>query len=1212
MKRKYLLIALLLFIYYLPAAAQSLAINTDGSTANASSILDVKSTAKGILIPRMTMSDRNLIATPATGLMIYQTDNTAGFYYYDGVAWVSIVSSGNNLWLKSGANIYNSNAGNVGIGTSTPLALLHVKNGALLFDNTSGGTPTSGSGTRMMWIPAKAAFRAGSVVGATWDDAYIGQNSFATGNNNQASGDNSIAMGGGSTASGLASTVIGSACIASGDNSTAMGWGTTASGISSTSMGNASAASGDYSTAMGKSTIASGLFSTAMGRFSTASAIVSTALGDFTTASGGRSTAMGFATIASGFSSTSMGYNTAASGDYSTTMGYNTTAPGFMSEAMGFNLNSKSFAGFVTGLYNDSSNAASSITTNNLNRIFQVGNGTADYARSNAMTILQNGNTGIGTTTPVALLHVKKGAVLFDSTLGTTPVSGAGTRLMWIPAKAAFRAGVAVSNEWDDANIGQNSVATGLGNKASGNYSTIIGSMSTASGDYSTSIGAFNNVTGLASTTMGFQNSASGNFATSIGQQNIASGDTGCIAMGYQNISSGDTGCISIGYQNIASGINSIAIGRLTKSSGTYSNSLGFQIKSKSFAGFVTGLYNDSTNASNGSAINSLNRIFQVGNGTADNARDNAMTILQSGNVGIGTTTPVALLEVKRGAVLFDSTIGGTPMSGSGTRMMWVPAKAALRAGSTSGSGWDNANIGQNSMAFGENTVASGGTSTAFGFGTAATNLYSTAMGYFTSASGFRSTGMGFATKASGDYSTSMGEQTIASGNSSTATGAFAKSKSYAGFVTGIYNDSTNAASGTAINDLNRLFQVGNGTADNARDNAMTILQSGNTGIGTTTPIALLEVKRGAVLFDSTIGVTPMNGAGTRMMWIPAKAAFRAGRVTSSQWNDANIGNYSVAMGENTMASGLGSTAIGNTIIASGDYSNATGYFTTASGDNSASMGVLTTASGDKSIAMGYLTIASGSNSVAMGQATTASGGYSTTMGQNTTASGLNSTAMGLSTTASGISSIAMGESNIASGLNSTTIGHGARASAFYSTAIGESVKSKSFGGFVTGLYNDSTNAVSSGSINSLNRVFQVGNGTADNARSNAMTILQNGNTGIGTTSPSNTLDVNGTTATDGLQVGGGTLFTKMQSGSVTVGSSGAGELSYSITFPVAFVGTPKVFATARNEPSSNYNDAFSVSVRSISNTGVTFNIQRTDSNSGWGQQLRVDWFAVE
>ena len=62
--------------------AQSVGINNDGSLPSASAILDVKSTTKGMLIPRMTMAQRNAISTPATGLMVYQTDNNPGLYFF--------------------------------------------------------------------------------------------------------------------------------------------------------------------------------------------------------------------------------------------------------------------------------------------------------------------------------------------------------------------------------------------------------------------------------------------------------------------------------------------------------------------------------------------------------------------------------------------------------------------------------------------------------------------------------------------------------------------------------------------------------------------------------------------------------------------------------------------------------------------------------------------------------------------------------------------------------------------------------------------------------------------------------------------------------------------------------------------------------------------------------------------------------------------------
>jgi hypothetical protein len=102
------------------------AINTDGSQAHPSAMFDVKSSTGGFLAPRMTLIERNGLVNPATGLLIYQTNNTPGFYYYDGSAWQKVVGGFDDDWTISGNNMYNMNTGNVGIGTSSPGAKLEV------------------------------------------------------------------------------------------------------------------------------------------------------------------------------------------------------------------------------------------------------------------------------------------------------------------------------------------------------------------------------------------------------------------------------------------------------------------------------------------------------------------------------------------------------------------------------------------------------------------------------------------------------------------------------------------------------------------------------------------------------------------------------------------------------------------------------------------------------------------------------------------------------------------------------------------------------------------------------------------------------------------------------------------------------------------------------------------------------------------------------
>mgnify|MGYP007096446640 CR=1 FL=1 len=67
------------------------------TTPDASAKLDVFSTTKGFLPPRMTVAQRIAIPSPAAGLMVYQTDGTSGLYFHNGSGWIYVINSLTNV-----------------------------------------------------------------------------------------------------------------------------------------------------------------------------------------------------------------------------------------------------------------------------------------------------------------------------------------------------------------------------------------------------------------------------------------------------------------------------------------------------------------------------------------------------------------------------------------------------------------------------------------------------------------------------------------------------------------------------------------------------------------------------------------------------------------------------------------------------------------------------------------------------------------------------------------------------------------------------------------------------------------------------------------------------------------------------------------------------------------------------------------------------------
>lgn len=315
--------------------SQNISINNDGSLPHPNAMLDIRGVNKGLLIPRGDIITRsNLASNTAKGLMMYDT-LTNSIWVHNGNAlfngW-NPVASGTNYWQLSGAlgtEIKNTNTGGFwSANTST-----------LLVDPGVISTPVFGSGTRLMWIPQKSAFRVGTVTGVEWADGNIGTWSFASGYNS----------------------------IANGNYSTAIGNTQLASGLNAMALGNFSEAIGDYSLTLGYDAQTLSQYSIAIGKSCRAVNFTTTAIGD--------------GSVAYAFNSMAIGHNNSATGDYSS--------------SLGTGLVSKAYNSIAIGRYNDSISTSSNTLDLSTNPILYVGNGNNSTNRSNAMVIYKNGNMDI-------------------------------------------------------------------------------------------------------------------------------------------------------------------------------------------------------------------------------------------------------------------------------------------------------------------------------------------------------------------------------------------------------------------------------------------------------------------------------------------------------------------------------------------------------------------------------------------------------------------------------------------------------------------------------------------------------------------------------------------------------------------------------------------------------------------------------------------------
>jgi uncharacterized protein YaiE (UPF0345 family) len=210
--KKFFLICMLA-INIVGYAQTGVAVNTTGAAANSNAMLDVSATNKGMLVPRVDLvaltgnvvTSFGISATPTTSLLVYNTTGSAifqtGFYFWDGSLWTKLntgaTSSVANAWSLTGnASTTASNyigttdalplslrtagvdrmsitsAGNVGIGTTSPLRKLHIVSGAeaLRIEGTNNwiGFAESALGTYNGYLYQTASnFILGTITGST-------------------------------------------------------------------------------------------------------------------------------------------------------------------------------------------------------------------------------------------------------------------------------------------------------------------------------------------------------------------------------------------------------------------------------------------------------------------------------------------------------------------------------------------------------------------------------------------------------------------------------------------------------------------------------------------------------------------------------------------------------------------------------------------------------------------------------------------------------------------------------------------------------------------------------------------------------------------------------------------------------------------------------------------------------------------------------------
>lgn len=447
--------------------------------------------------------------------------------------------------------------------------------------------------------------------------------------------------------------------------------------------------------------------------------------------------------------------------------------------------------------------------------------------------------------------------------------------------------------------------------------------------------------------------------------------------------------------------------------------------------------------------------------GTTDKATENLQDIYQTGTVVIGkdTTTTNVMLDVA--GALRVGVLGTEP-------------------------------VGDHSIGAGFETEASGEYSSAFGHSTKATDWYSFAAGRDTEAYGTGATSFGRESRAHGHYSFAAGERAVA--------GTLREA------VLGGYNVILSGNS-TTWEDTDPILQIGIGTSPIAenRKNALTILKNGNVGIGNfatnnnVKPKEMLHIGTGDTInhrvriedlprmvgtASDSIVVVDNSGILKSIKTSSLKSNgpwYKQGSNQTTTDNNESIYQLgAVAIGKNNGIDNVALDVFGPVRIGTANAIESIGSYSFAGGQN-------VIASGSNAIAYGSGTKSTGNNSLAIGNQAEASNSNSVAFGNNTLASGSAAIAIGYITEASGSYSLASGARTEAAGNNAV--------------AFGEDTYAHTRSEFVIGRFNEIRTGGRTGWTLS-NPIFQIGIGTGEDDKKNAMTVRKSGWVGIGTTTP--------------------------------------------------------------------------------------------------------------